>query len=52
MPVIRNQQARHLAPRAIALEMTDVHGEATDLLASAHAEANELRARARAEAED
>ena len=52
MPVIRNQQARHITPRAIALEMSDVHGEAAQLLASARTEANELLARARAEAED
>jgi flagellar assembly protein FliH len=52
MPVIRNQQARHLTPRAIALEMADVHSEAAELLSSARTEVNELRARARAEAED
>ena len=52
MPVIRNQQARHLAPRAIALEMADVHSEAAELLTAARAEVNELLARARAEAED
>lgn len=51
MPVIRNQQARQITPRAIALEMSDVHGEAAQLLARARAEASELQARARAEAE-
>jgi flagellar biosynthesis/type III secretory pathway protein FliH len=51
MPVIRNEQARNMAPRAIALELDDVRGEAESILAAARTHAAELQARARADAE-
>lgn len=51
MAVIRNEQAVHLAPRAIALELDDVRTEARELIASANAEAHAVQARARGEAE-
>ncbi|MCH2145828.1 MAG: hypothetical protein MK082_11885 [Phycisphaerales bacterium] len=51
MPVIRNEQARQLAPRAIALELEDMRSEASGILDAARAQANELLAQARAEAD-
>ncbi len=51
MPVIRNEQARQLAPRAIALELDDVNSEANAILDVARSQANELLAQARAEAD-
>lgn len=52
MPVIRNEQAKHMAPRAIALELDDVRAEANEILARARVEASAIEARARADAED
>lgn len=51
MPVIRNEQAKYMAPRTIALELEDVRTEADEILARARAEAAAIEARARAESE-
>ena len=51
MPVIRNEQAQHMAPRTIALELDDVRSEANQILAQARAQAAAIEAKARADAE-
>lgn len=52
MPLIRNQNARNVSSRAVALDMCDVRAEADALLAAARAEVAEMHASARREIED
>ena len=46
MPLIRNQNARNVGSRAVALDMGDVRAEAESLIAAARAEVEALRASA------
>lgn len=51
MPLIRNQFAGHVTPRAVALRLDDIRSDAEAVLASARTEAEAVIARARQEAE-
>ena len=51
MPLIRNQNARNVGSRAVALDMGDVRSEAESLIAAARAEVEALHASARHEIE-
>ena len=51
MPLIRNQNARNVGSRAVALDMGDVRAEAESLIAAARAEVEALHASARHEIE-
>lgn len=42
MPLIRNKQAGHITPRAVALELDDVRAEARNVIESARAEASRI----------
>ena len=51
MPLIRNQNARNVSSRAVALDMGDVRAEAESLIAAARAEVAEMHASARRDIE-
>ena len=51
MPLIRNQNARNVGSRAVALDMSDVRAEAESLIATARAEVEAMQASALREIE-
>ena len=51
MPLIRNQNARNVGSRAVALDMSDVRAEAESLIAAARAEVEAMQASALREIE-